>query len=52
VKEEMVGAYVALLKDNEAEVRSASAGQLPGNYVSDSIIFVFKFVCFRFLQIN
>lgn len=30
VKEEMVTAYVSLLKDNEAEVRSAGAGQLPG----------------------
>lgn len=26
----MVSSYVALLKDNEAEVRSSAAGQLPG----------------------
>jgi len=32
VKEEMVGSFVSLLKDNEAEVRSASAGQLPGTF--------------------
>ena len=30
VKEELIGAFVQLLKDNEAEVRTASAGQLPG----------------------
>jgi hypothetical protein len=29
----MVGAYVQLLKDNEAEVRSAAASQIPGNFV-------------------
>lgn len=30
VREELVTAYVALLKDNEAEVRTAAAGQIPG----------------------
>ena len=30
VKEELVGAFVGLLKDNEAEVRTAGAGQIPG----------------------
>ena len=30
VNEELVGAYVQLLKDNEAEVRTAGAGQIPG----------------------
>lgn len=30
VKEEMIGAFVGLLKDNEAEVRTAAAGQIPG----------------------
>ena len=30
VREELVGAFVALLKDNEAEVRTAGAGQIPG----------------------
>lgn len=32
VKDEMVSSYVALLKDNEAEVRSSAAGQLPGEH--------------------
>lgn len=30
VREELVGAFVGLLKDNEAEVRTAGAGQIPG----------------------
>jgi hypothetical protein len=30
VWEELVGAYVHLLKDKEAEVRTAAAGQIPG----------------------
>jgi hypothetical protein len=30
VKEELVGAFVGLLKDQEAEVRTASASQVPG----------------------
>ena len=30
VREELVGAFVNLLKDNEAEVRTAGAGQIPG----------------------
>jgi serine/threonine-protein phosphatase 2A regulatory subunit A len=30
VREELVGAFVNLLKDNEAEVRTAGAGQVPG----------------------
>ena len=30
VREELVGAFVGLLKDNEAEVRTAAAGQIPG----------------------
>ncbi|MBW0494723.1 hypothetical protein O181_034438 [Austropuccinia psidii MF-1] len=30
VREELVGAFVHLLKDNEAEVRTAAAGQIPG----------------------
>ncbi len=29
-REELVGAFVGLLKDNEAEVRTAGAGQIPG----------------------
>lgn len=32
VREELVTAYVALLKDNEAEVRTAAAGQIPGGF--------------------
>jgi serine/threonine-protein phosphatase 2A regulatory subunit A len=32
VREELVTAYVALLKDNEAEVRTAAAGQIPGEF--------------------
>ncbi|EGG00330.1 uncharacterized protein MELLADRAFT_79246 [Melampsora larici-populina 98AG31] len=30
IREELVGAFVHLLKDNEAEVRTAAAGQIPG----------------------
>lgn len=30
MREELVGHYVQLLKDNEAEVRTAAAGQIPG----------------------
>lgn len=30
VKEELVGAFVGMLKDQEAEVRTAAAGQIPG----------------------
>ena len=30
VREEMTSHYVQLLKDNEAEVRTAAAGQIPG----------------------
>jgi serine/threonine-protein phosphatase 2A regulatory subunit A len=30
VKEELVGAFVGLLKDQEAEVRTAAASQVPG----------------------
>lgn len=30
VREELAGAFVQLLKDNEAEVRTAGAGQIPG----------------------
>jgi serine/threonine-protein phosphatase 2A regulatory subunit A len=32
VKEELIGAYIQLLKDNEAEVRTAGASQLPGMF--------------------
>jgi hypothetical protein len=32
VKEELVGAFVGLLKDQEAEVRTASASQVPGMF--------------------
>lgn len=35
VKEELIGAYVQLLKDNEAEVRTAAASQLPGEVPRD-----------------
>jgi serine/threonine-protein phosphatase 2A regulatory subunit A len=31
VREELIGQYVQLLKDNEAEVRSAASTQIPGN---------------------
>jgi len=30
VREELIGQYIQLLKDNEAEVRSAAASQIPG----------------------
>jgi serine/threonine-protein phosphatase 2A regulatory subunit A len=32
VREELIGQYVQLLKDNEAEVRTAAAGQIPGEF--------------------
>ena len=32
VREELIGQYVQLLKDNEAEVRSAAATQIPGKF--------------------
>ena len=33
VREELVGAFVGMLKDNEAEVRTAGAGQIPGKFI-------------------
>jgi hypothetical protein len=33
VREELIGQYVQLLKDNEAEVRTAAAGQIPGEFL-------------------
>jgi serine/threonine-protein phosphatase 2A regulatory subunit A len=30
VREELIGHFVQLLKDNEAEVRTAASGQIPG----------------------
>jgi serine/threonine-protein phosphatase 2A regulatory subunit A len=38
VKEELVGAFVGLLKDQEAEVRTASASQVPGMFTVVSVI--------------
>jgi serine/threonine-protein phosphatase 2A regulatory subunit A len=38
VREELIGQYVQLLKDNEAEVRTAAAGQIPGEFLSVSTI--------------
>lgn len=35
VRDDLVPAFVALLKDNEAEVRTAGAGQIPGEYAED-----------------
>ena len=32
VREELISLYVRLLKDNEAEVRSAASTQIPGNF--------------------
>lgn len=34
IREELVGAFAGLLKDNEAEVRTAGAGQIPGELKS------------------
>ena len=31
MREELIGQYVQLLKDNEAEVRTAASGQIPGD---------------------
>ena len=36
VREELIGQYVQLLKDNEAEVRTAAAGQIPGEFAFSS----------------
>jgi serine/threonine-protein phosphatase 2A regulatory subunit A len=36
VREELVNHYVQLLKDNEAEVRTAAAGQIPGIVITVS----------------
>jgi hypothetical protein len=38
VREELVNHYVQLLKDNEAEVRTAAAGQIPG-IVDEQLVF-------------
>lgn len=38
VREELVGAFVNLLKDNEAEVRTAGAGQVPGELRRSSVV--------------
>ena len=35
VRDELIGHYVQLLKDNEAEVRTAGASQIPGTHGSD-----------------
>jgi serine/threonine-protein phosphatase 2A regulatory subunit A len=43
VKEELVSAYVGLLKDQEAEVRTAAASQIPGKQ---------SFPCFRFQSLK
>lgn len=40
MREELIGQYVQLLKDNEAEVRTAASGQIPGDFC---IIFAVKF---------
>ena len=40
MREELIGHFVQLLKDNEAEVRTAAAGQVPGMchyFVSDHL---------------
>lgn len=38
VTRDLVPAFVKLLKDTEAEVRTAIAGQIPGNACSSNII--------------
>jgi serine/threonine-protein phosphatase 2A regulatory subunit A len=38
VREELVGAFVSLLKDVEAEVRTAGAGQIPGGCSSCEVV--------------
>lgn len=40
MREELIGQYVQLLKDNEAEVRSAAATQIPGMESSTSVIII------------
>jgi serine/threonine-protein phosphatase 2A regulatory subunit A len=46
VREELLGQYVQLLKDNEAEVRTAAATQVPGmlayEYKRGCLILVFR----------
>ena len=39
VREELANAFVQLLKDNEAEVRTAAAGQIPGKAYSIPLLF-------------
>ncbi|KNZ54919.1 uncharacterized protein VP01_2817g2 [Puccinia sorghi] len=49
VREELVGAYVHLLKDNEAEVRTAAAGQIPGfcKLIDREVILSRVLICVR-----
>lgn len=49
VREELVGAFVHLLKDNEAEVRTAAAGQIPGfcKLIDREVILSRVLICVR-----
>lgn len=38
VREELVSAFTLLLKDQEAEVRTAAAGQIPGEFSLFSMV--------------
>lgn len=40
MREELLGQYIQLLKDNEAEVRTAAATQIPGNPNPSGVISV------------
>lgn len=40
VRDDLVAAFVALLKDNEAEVRTAGAGQIPGELPNQAVFVV------------
>jgi serine/threonine-protein phosphatase 2A regulatory subunit A len=40
VNRDLVHAFVKLLKDTEAEVRTAIAGQIPGKYIHSNLPFI------------
>jgi serine/threonine-protein phosphatase 2A regulatory subunit A len=46
VREELVKAFTELLSDNEAEVRTAAAGQIPGERYGSGLIVVFGSIAY------
>lgn len=49
VREELIGQYVQLLKDNEAEVRTAASSQIPGWFVCLTAYYASLIMCVRLL---